>query len=95
LAILYFAGKMISGSNNGRDVYVAKVFFTVLMCFVLVPGVIVIKNENIKKHATQALTISKPFKMISSFLTKIKTAFEKFRVDENRVHPDFDAKLQV
>ena len=86
---------MVSASNNGRDVYVGKVFFTVLMCFVLVPGIIVVKNQNVKKHATQALTISKPFMMISLFLAKIKITFEDFRVVDNSVHPDVDTKLPI
>ena len=87
LLLLYLANVLLTKSQNASNMYIGKVFFTVLMCFVVVPAVIILKNDNIVRHAMQEFSNSKFFKIWTDFhdyLTGMcKNKVSPFLVDEN------------
>ncbi len=84
LCLLYMANTFLTKSNDGKNLYIGKVFFTVLMCFVIVPSIIVFKNKNIVKHSSQTIKSSALWKIV----TLLSFKFMAKGCCSTSVHPD-------
>ena len=47
----------MSRIKTANDFYIGKFFFTVFVAFVAVPALIIIRNENIVRHASNSKTV--------------------------------------
>ena len=66
-------------SQNVNDLYIGKLFFTVVVGFVAVPALIIMRNENIVRHASNSKTVL--------VFTNLKNKFSKVIKCDNRVLP--------
>ena len=68
----------MSRIKTANDLYIGKFFFTVFVAFVAVPALIIMRNENIVRHASNSKTVL--------VFTNLKNIFSKVKCD-NRVLP--------
>ena len=64
-----------SGLENKHDIDISRVFASVLIFFVLVPAFVIVKNENIVRHAKNNLEshiiLQNIYKSVNSFKNKV------------------------
>ena len=69
----------MSRIKTANDFYIGKFFFTVFVAFVAVPALIIMRNENIVRHASNSKTVL--------VFTNLKNKFSEVIKCDNRVLP--------
>ena len=82
----------MTSRQNANDLYIGKLFFTVVVAFVAVPALIIVRNENIVRHASNSKTVL----VFTNFKKKFsKVALKVIKCDNHVLPAATSERIQI